>query len=274
MRYCTRPSRGATSVLSAILTLMRSAWCCTASRACSACATRAAAAASMAFADRLLPALVENFLRFLAALRQGGGAVELALGEGHARPLLILGGAGFVDRALRWNFGLRLFERRFEIARIHAGDDLAALTISPSWTRISAIRPANLVSMSISSASIRPLLEAIPAGHGSRLCCHPSAPPTAAATSRPTSRSAFCQRRRDATGPENAARQVVVARGVPPSPPRRCDLGGRVLALDLGLLAQNSLRVAESRDNHQTFHSEARAPLIDRDQWAANGGGC
>ena len=40
-----------------------------------------------------------------------------------------------------------------------------ALTMSPSSASISAMRPANLVSMSISSASIRPLPQAMPGGN-------------------------------------------------------------------------------------------------------------
>ncbi len=79
-----------------------------------------------------------------------------------------------------------------------------ALTMSPLSASISAMRPANFVSMSISSASIRPLPEAIPSGNCGRDCSH--AIITAAADNR---------RERDEDGDP------------PPGPARRLDAAGR-----------------------------------------------
>ena len=124
-----------------------------------------------------LPALVEKFVGREAARDERAGAVELLLRE---RDLAS-------SAARRW----RAPRREPACACCTCACDLLseasrsrvsmrartcpAFTMSPSSASISAMRPANLVSMSISSASIRPLPRR----------CRAAARPDARATNRP-----------------------------------------------------------------------------------------
>ena len=114
-----------------------------------------------------LPALVEQFVGGEAARDQRAGAVELLLRERDLGRLLLDVGARLIEALLRLlDLRLGLSKRRLEIPACPCGRaPEPALTMSPSSASISAMRPANLVSMSISSASILPLPNAIPGGN-------------------------------------------------------------------------------------------------------------
>jgi hypothetical protein len=122
------------------------------------------------------------------------GAFAQVIVDTVREPLLVL------DKDLRVLAASRSFYLTFKVARTDAGSEALlhefvgaidfllcqhlltdrpmrattwpALTMSPSSASISEIRPANLVSMSIPSASIRPLPEAVPDGNCDRECCH------------------------------------------------------------------------------------------------------
>ncbi len=216
------------------------------------------AAASAAVAEfELLPALVEDFPCLVAALGEVGRPIELAFRKVEAGLLLRHSRARLVDRALRLHdLRLRLLERRFEVARIHAGDDLAARDHIAFLDEDVRDTPGefgvdvDLVGLEPPVAPGdpgRPLLAALlpPIGAADRYNDEQADEQERLLPAVPR-----CHAHRKMQG--DRLRQLGSRRCLRP---RRYDLAGRVRALDLGLLAQNSLRVAESRDNHQTFRS-------------------
>ena len=167
-RYWMRPSRGATNELSAMLT--REQLDLMLGRSEGVLGLQDARRGGMqggGGAVELLPSLIEQFLRRIASLKEVAGAVELLLRQLDLRLLLLLHRARFVDRPLRLQLlRLGLLERRFEVLGIHAGHDLARhAPCRPRRPGVRPARPANLVSMLIWSASMRPLLKTMPAGN-------------------------------------------------------------------------------------------------------------
>ena len=123
-------------------------------------------------ANDRLPALVEQFVGGEAARDQRAGAVELLLREGDLARLLDDVGARLVEAlpcALDESLGL--LQRGLYVARVHAGENLLGVTVAFVGEHFGDAA-GNLVSISISSASILPLPDTIPKGRPPCRACH------------------------------------------------------------------------------------------------------